>query len=373
MALIKFTHLADKLKYPSAYRAQLSTYHSDIIGYVSEHYVNRAAFRRKVVQTMNTISYRIVSGDSIPSSWRSADPLQGLPLEDDSVLSYSLNKLGLYIDESLLEWDVVPSTVTQPSEVPPVKMTTPIQMIPDAISTPKEDLFIQPPLVPRFLFSKPYLSGKVNNDVLTIYTSLPEIPTKQNEISVSTDVSKMTDIQLMSLFPNHYIRTRAASMYQPIPGLEFDPVLGVLPKISGYSSDEVRKNIIQYPHIFQLKRYGPDDDVLNFYPYVEIDNKLVRLSDVWSESSDTKDVPFSQDYMKEYSVRKYLLDRDNGINHRYPMYGSLDPYLTLFTTPDEYRQLGVDIASVELARKCVLSRVSYKQSRNPIIRRLSDA
>ena len=76
--------------------------------------------------------------------------------------------------------------------------------------------------------------------------------------------------------------------------------------------------------------------------------------------------------MKEYVVRRYLLERDiSNVQHRYPLWGSLDPFLTLFMPPDEYIKYGyTDI--IDLARKCVESRVSYRKSRNPIVRRLSN-
>ena len=49
------------------------------------------------------------------------------------------------------------------------------------------------------------------------------------------------------------------------------------------------------------------------------------------------------------------------------MYGTLDPFLTLFTCPEEYEHMGyTDV--YQIARNCVESRVSYKQSRDPVLR-----
>lgn len=371
MALIRFTKLADVLRYPPNCRAQLATLHSTIIGYVSENYVNRSAFRRLVIQTMNTVSYRVVSGDSIPAEWSPSNPLTNLMLENDSTMSYHLKKVGLYIDENTIDWDVVPAETSVQKDNKPADIVSPKQIVPSIVETPKEDLYIQPPVVPRFLYDRPFASGRSGNDQLVIYTSLPEIPTKQNEISVSTDVTKMSDSDLLNLFPNRFIRTRSQSMYERQAGLEFDDVLGVIPKVSGFTSQDVRLNIIKYPHIFQLRRNGPEGTV-SFYSYLEVDGELVKLTDVWQDLPDTKNVPLNSDYMKEYSVRRYLLERDSGMDHNYTMVGSMDPYLTLFTTPKQYSELGVKLSPVELAKACVASRVSYKMSRNPIIRRLSD-
>jgi hypothetical protein len=52
------------------------------------------------------------------------------------------------------------------------------------------------------------------------------------------------------------------------------------------------------------------------------------------------------------------------------MYGTLKPFLTLFMPPEMYIQYGFNDV-VDISRQCVLSRVSYKQSRNPILKRLN--
>lgn len=76
--------------------------------------------------------------------------------------------------------------------------------------------------------------------------------------------------------------------------------------------------------------------------------------------------------IREYVVRRYLLERDiKGIEHKYPMFGTLDPFVTLFMPSKIYREEGYK-DSVDIARQCVKSRVSYLQSRNPVIRRLEE-
>lgn len=373
MPRINFTNLPDRLNYPRNVRAVLSTMHSTIVSYVSENYKNTISFRRLVVQVMNTVSYRVVSGDSIPDSWSNDRPLEWGPCESDITLKHHLSKIGLYIDESDVLWDVQQSDdavqdldVRSNDDNLKVARSTPSLLIP----TPKENLYIRPPVVPMFDYSSPFVSSVIDGEQYTIYTSLPEVPTKQNEISATTDVNKFTDYQLVALFPNTLIRTRDPSMYEKVDGLELDPDLGVLLKIRDFSRDEVRDNIIKYPHIFQLKKVLDDGSVVTFYKTIEVNGELVKLQDVWYSMPDTKNVPMLPEFMKEYSVRRYLLERDVlGIHHRYPMFGSLDPFLTLFAPAEKYKELGYCDA-VSIARKCVLSRVSYKQSRNPILRRI---
>ena len=45
------------------------------------------------------------------------------------------------------------------------------------------------------------------------------------------------------------------------------------------------------------------------------------------------------------------------------------PYLTLFTTPAQYAELGHNDFE-NMARACVNARIAFKRTRNPILRRL---
>ena len=69
-------------------------------------------------------------------------------------------------------------------------------------------------------------------------------------------------------------------------------------------------------------------------------------------------------------VRRYLLEEEAGVVHKYPMYGTLLPYLTLFMPPEEYIRRGYK-DTLNIAKQCVASRVSFKQSRNPVLKRLN--
>lgn len=364
---MNFTSIPDKLKYPPKVKATLSTYHSSIVSYVVDNYKDSVSFRRAVLGVMNTLTYRVISGDSIPDTWNASSPLEGLVCESDDTLKYHLSKLGVYVDLSDVRWDVTPAEVVTQEEV----RQQPVAPIKES-ATPKENLYIRPPVVPLFDYSRPFASASIGGEQFVVYTSLPEVPTKQNEISATTDVEKLSNFQLLALFPNTFIRTRDVSMYEPFEGLELDPELGLLLRFSHFSKEDVRNNLIKYPHIFQLKKVMEDGSVVNFYSTIEIDGTLHKIQDVWNDLEDTEGLPMVPEFIKEYTVRRYLLERDIlHVDHKYKMFGTLDPFLTLFAPAEMYRQFGYDDA-VDLARKCVQSRVSYKQSRNPIIRRINN-
>ena len=382
--MINFTHIPDKLKYPPNIRGKLSTYHSQVVTYVSSHFKRTYKYRQTVVDVMNTISYMMLSGDAIPPSWSPDSPLDNLAIIEDDICKAVLGEM--YLSDKYITWDVEESDVDdrpatfntlKSADVPtsPVYRAPAVKQVTAATvvnPTPKEDLYIRPPVVPQFDTAKPWRSAFIGGERYTIYSSLPEIPKKQNEISVTTDVNKMTSVDLMKLYPNRHIRTRSPAMYEPIPGIEYDEVLGLILPIAGYTSDQVRENIIKYPHIFKLTRVV-DDEIVSLYATIEIDGVLHKVSDVWDTLPEAAVIPRSSEFVKEYVVRRYLLERDvSGIVHKYPMYGSLDPFLTLFTTSDEYIKLGYSNTE-DIAKQCVKARVSYKQTRNPVLRRLENA
>jgi hypothetical protein len=93
---------------------------------------------------------------------------------------------------------------------------------------------------------------------------------------------------------------------------------------------------------------------------------------MWRRLPESLVIPYNKEFIKEYVVRRYLLERDiSGVEHRYKLYGTLEPFLTLFTTAQEYSKMGYS-DSIMLAHSCVTARVSYKQTRNPVLRRLSN-
>ena len=157
-------------------------------------------------------------------------------------------------------------------------------------------------------------------------------------------------------------------MYDEIPGVPFDEKLGVIIPIDGFTTEQVKDNIVKYPHLFRLsKEIGGVKD--SFYKTIEIDGILQPVAEVWDSLEVSKILPRNSEFIKEYAVRLYLMERDIlGKQHNFELCGSLMPFLTLFTTPDDYIQMGyTDV--VDMARQCVIARVSYKQTRNPIMRR----
>ena len=105
---------------------------------------------------------------------------------------------------------------------------------------------------------------------------------------------------------------------------------------------------------------------------MEIGGELVDTLEVWDKLEISKWIPKQAEFIKEYIVRKYLMDIEyKGETYKFPLFGTLDPYLTLFMPAEDYANRGYDI--VDLAKKSVQSRVSYKQSRSPILRRINES
>lgn len=380
--MVKFTQLPDKLIYPARIRAKLSTLHSGVITYVVSNFKNTAKYKRQVVDTLNTISVYIKNNDALPSDWSVSNPLTNLELLDSSFCEDTLGNLCIKVKDII--WDVQESetdeqistdtvvtakivsedTVTS-SKVVNVKPKRDIGVV--VSPTPKENLYIKPPTIPQFDASKPWLQSQLNQNVYTIYESLPIIPVNQSQISVTTDVSKMTIMDMMKLYPNHFIRTRAATMYENHDGLTLDDDIGIILPIVGFSPTQVKDNIIKYPHIYKLTRYM-NNKFTSFYSNIEIDGELHDTLSIWDSLPDSKKMPRNSEFIKEYVVRRYLLERDIlGVEHKYPLFGTLEPFLTLFTTSDDYIRLGYTDVT-DIAKQCVISRVSYKRSRNPILR-----
>lgn len=376
---MKFTQIPDKLSYPSRISAKLSTLHSDIITYTLSNFRNTNRYKNKVVNLLNTISYYLISGDSLPTDWSSINPFENIDFIDNDICESKLGNLCLHVKD--IAWDVKETDYADESESQSVVNISSSDIVQEqkhsdikraiitntASLTPKEDLYIKPPTIPQLDTSVPWLMTEKYNNVYVIYKSLPEIPKKQCQISCTTDVSKMTAADLIRLFPNHLIHTRSSVMYEKYGDLDFDNNLGIILPISGFSPNQVRDNIIRYPHLYKLKKVV-NGEIESFYSTIEINGEIHSILDIWDSLPDAKRMPKSSEYIKEYVARRYFLERDiKNIDHKCKMYGSLDPFLTLFTTSDMYNDFGYT-DSLELAKCCVKSRVNYKQTRNPIIR-----
>lgn len=233
-------------------------------------------------------------------------------------------------------------------------------------ATPKEDLFITIPKYPKVAD----VSSSLPNN---IRVSLPLVPSKQSEISATTDVNSMSEEDLLNLFPNTFIRTRSPLMYKPRQGITLDPDYGLLIPVEGFTDAQVRDSIIRYPHIFQLARQMEDGTFTSFYNDMEIDGELVNILKVWKYLPEAKIIDIDSlnstseqiEFIKEYAIRRYILERDiAGVKHKFDVRGSLPEFMTLFMPASMYTKEGYG-NSIDLAKKCVSARVSYLRTRNP--------
>ena len=382
---IKFTNITETYRVNRSVKGLVSELHSSIVAYVIAHYDGTMSYKQKTVKVLNVITYSVYASENIPNNWRRDNPFVNVPNIDEDQIEEVLGELYLTVDA--IDWDIQPvdsigydytATPTVPKFMPVVtdtsvvaepKIITSTAPVATVKETPSTDLYIQAPEIPQFDVTKPWIQKQCDADLLTIYTTLPEIPHRQRDISITTDVSKMTDTDLLKLYPNHFVRTRAPIMYTPQTNMDFDKDFGVILPIDDYSKEQVIDNIIKYPHLYKLAR-EQGGELVSFYAYIEIAGELVDTLDVWDSLEISKWIPKNAEFIKEYVVRKYLMDIEyKGAEFNYPIFGTLDPYLTLFMPASEYTNRGFN--AVDLARKCVQSRVSYKQSRSPILRRIA--
>ena len=376
---IRFTELSDRLKYPAKYRAQLSMIHSDILAYADMYFNGTSTMKQKIVAALNATSYYVLSGEDIPDTWNPDRPLDNIPEVSMKSLRSCLGPL--YITSSNIIWDV--SIKNSSSEI--VIDDDGTEDVPqfdldaiefdDITATSPDDLLLDGPAVPRIDVNKIWMSGVIDGRLYCIYTSLPEVPTTQSEVSATTDIKLMTTSDFMKMFPNRVLYTRPAEMYAEYDSIEVDPVLGAILPIKGFTKKQLINNIIQYPYLANIVREGRVDGArkqVPFYTRIEIDGQLYKTVDVWNDIPEMKGLPKNKAIMQEYVVRRYLLERDvKHMEHKYEMFGTLDPYLTLFMPTSYYIEFGHK-AVEDIAKQCVLSRISYKRSRNPVIRRLNE-
>lgn len=383
---IKFTSISENYQVKKAFRGTLSAMHSSVITYVVKHYQGTAKYKAQVMKVINTITYAVYASEPLPFDWSPQNPFVNIPDIDDDIIREVLGDIYLTVDA--VDWDlkivdepIISASTEAPKKQNILSVAKP-KVAPVDNSEPKIDysikqtdpldLYLQAPEVPQFDYNKPFMQGVDGADKLVVYTTLPEVPKRQRDISATTNINRMTDYDLMNLFPNHFIRTRAEAMYDDI-GLPKDPQFGNIIPIEGYTREQVLKCIIEYPHLYKLARHQSglqsNTSFPSFYGWIEIDGELVPTMDIWDSLDISKKIPRQAEYVKEYVVRKYLLDRDiKHIDFKYPLFGELQPFLTLVMPAEEYEKRGYN--PLEIARQCVLSRIAFKQSRNPVIRRL---
>lgn len=399
LRILKFSQIPDQLRYPAGYFGKISSVHSSIISIVltrSEYTVQEL---KQIIQLINTVSYKMLNNESVDGIVTNDGNLNYDCLLPDMEVRDFLNAKMMYVPFKDIQWqqdniskisqvEAFGNPISQVSQVQSTDVKPEIQSksLVEAVSiapvakepvkpmldpvmkpTDKAELYLKPPVVPTFSIANPTVVDDGANK-LVIYQSLPTIPTCQNEISITTDVNMMLGSDLLRLFPNQIIQTRSAIMYESLSDIELLPKIGLILPIEGYTREQLVDNIIKYPHIYKLTRMI-DDKLSSFYTSIEIDGELHKISEVWKTLPESSVIPYNSDFVKEYVVRRYLLERDiKKVQHVYPMYGSLDPFLTLFMPASDYAEFGYKNAE-QLARSCVESRVAFKRSRNPILRR----
>lgn len=211
--------------------------------------------------------------------------------------------------------------------------------------------------------------GEADGYDFCIYVSTPIVPAMQNDITVTTDVSKCRPADLIHLFPVVRNYPRFEWMYKNIEGAYHHPILGSILPIDDYSEAELIDNIVKYPVLSGMYRRDENQRIPS-WRWTEINGELVSTLKIWDTLPVANKLPHNKKIVAEYFYRKYLLDRDiKGVHYKHPIEGTMKPYIMLFTTKEEYESMGYKNA-VDLGRQCVENRVSYIQTRNPIIRRI---
>lgn len=371
MRRIKFSEFPDILNYPRLQRAKMETAHRQIIDvYTKETSSKGESFSdvETYALAVNYVTAMIMNEIYIPASFSSLSNITDLIQEANNSDDYNIYELvadlpkDIVLDPRIIDYDETAGDLTrgclfcathtmdepedlstQDSDAPETTSETTIQEFSQLsntyaavdsnlkaeVLTPQHAVSLKHPAIPQIDYNKsPWISGVVNGEEYAIYESLPRIPTVQNEISVTTDSSIMRDRDFLNLFPNHVMHTRRPAMYEKVEGLYYDPDIGTVLPIEGYTLEQCIDNVIQYPHLFQLKRFVKNEWVM-FSSYIEINGELMPSVAAWNTILDSKKIPAHPEYIYEYVLRRYLLERDIGkVYHKYDIWGTLDPFLT---------------------------------------------
>lgn len=373
--MYNFTELIEHIKYTPYLRAILSRQHANIVNYVIDHFINTNRYKRKVISAINYITNMYASDDYVDDNLNIGELIDSMDITRD--LSYKQIIGSMYVDFEDIIWNleethnVVESTITNElvdtTKPTKVRAGSTVSSPVTEFSTSLEDVSLNPPKVPRFESTKPLYSVNIHGINYCIYESLPKIPTRQVEVSCTTNVSLMSNMDVMKLFPKNVLRTRYSDMYTQLPGMAYDDICGIIFPVEGFTKEQVLDNIVKYPHIYKLNRII-DGEPCSFYTHIEINGILYNVLEIWDTLPESKYIPKKVSFIKEYVVRRYLLERDVlHIEHKFDIFGGLDPFITLFMPPEMYSLYGYDDPIV-LARQCVISRVAFKQARNPVFR-----
>lgn len=246
------------------------------------------------------------------------------------------------------------------------------------VSQDRSDISLLTSTMPAIDCTQVYLKSlDLAGRPINVYPTLPTIPTNQCEVSATTNLDTMIDMDFLKMFPDEVIRARHPMMYGTFTDvvnihgdpmeIEVDEVLGYIPVINGYTREQIIDNIIKYPQFtYWYRQEGRDRTP--FTKYVEIDGELVPRMKWLRESKDPdlNNVPGNEYFIKDYMYRKYILDEEYGaIRHKYPPFGTYGPFMSLFMPKGLYKKYGYkDLASI--GRQCVQNRIDFFRSRNPL-------
>ena len=425
---LNISQIIDGYEIPQRYRATACKLYAYIYPYISEHRSDSIKQKKLWVKGINILTYLMFAEDDLPVDWDSRWPFDNLPDIDDDDLKSVLKQHYLTIDA--IVWDinddphasnnqnnaeitneskhvVTSSTINrllskyreqqnthkqnaggsdlkvQKSEQVNMQTANKLTRLADVMLDPGYPYFPKVDLQNMWLLKKVQIGNIVEE--YGIPRSLPLIPERQSDITATTEVNTMIDSDFMKLFPNHIMKLRSSAMYQTYPeytSLEYDEDLGVIFPIAGFTREQVIDNIIKYPDIINigLGRLGkrarfkyddkPETVWEEFYKRLEVEGQLKLITaSVWDETPELKILPPNVGFQQEYVVRKYLLEKDNNIPHEKEAFGETYPFITLFMPPEEYIKRGYKDV-VEIARKCVKSRVFYFRSRNSMLTKL---
>lgn len=351
-------------------------------------------YKRAVINAINVIAFRILQGDNLDSIKDAGYFIDNCPMVDEQELSTVLifnnifkfdnidwsdleelheNDKDIHKEESLEKnEDKESSTDFNASISIETDIDSSDIVVKPVRNSKLSDIWLKPRF-PQFDVNDIWLEGMADGNHLVIRRSLPRIPKVQSDISVTTDFNDLKDEDFLKLYPNRILETRFERMYYQVDkefyNVKYHPVLGNLIMMDGYSYEQIVDNVVKYPHFYKLRR-EINGKWINLYTKIEIDGELYSTLDVWDQLPETEGLPRDIHYMKEYVIRRYLLERDiKGIKHKYPLVGALDPFITLFAPMKVYKELGYT-DYLGMAKQCVKSRVSYYYTRNPIVRRL---
>lgn len=341
-----------------------------------------------VYKILNCISYSICVGDSFIYT---ASMISGFNAPYDNNVMKNLLK-ELYIDSDGVSWDIFGdcddnlsdavsevNDVTNQTDDVISEFASASDKLPidsddkgfEIYTSKRDDISLAFKEFPRFDITKVWMYGHDAGRVVPIFVQLPEIPEVQRDVSVTTDISKMSDRDFMDLYPDHTIRTRKDEFYAPINGYAYDDLVGFIPKIDGFTDEQVLDNIIKYPQFNFMYRYI-DGERTSFMNHIEIDGTLYPLKEAVHIVPDLENLPKKRIYYWDYIVRRYLLERDiKHVEHKYPLFGYFGEFMTLFTTPDTYAKYGYN-DMIDMAYQCVSGRIKFYRSRNPLVRKVLD-